>query len=69
VQVLIDAAKKVVAARSVTAIDRATCRKLQWWRAHGRPHGLAETRAIRRRKALTARGVLCTAHGPVRRPA
>jgi hypothetical protein len=66
---LIAAAKKIVAARSVTALDRSTCRKLNWWRAHDRPHGLAETRAVRRRKALTTRGVTCTAHGPIRRPA
>jgi hypothetical protein len=66
---LIAAAKKIVAAHSVTALDRSTCRKLNWWRAHDRPHGLAETRAVRRRKALTTRGVTCTAHGPIRRPA
>lgn len=46
--------------------DRTTCRRLNWWRAHGRPHGLAERRAIRRRRALAARGVRCTRRGPVR---
>lgn len=50
----------------VTATDRVTCRKLNWWRAHGRPHGKAETNAVRRRKALAARHVTCTARGPVR---
>lgn len=51
----------------VTGTDRITCRKLSWWRAHGRPKGKAEANAVRRRKALDARGVTCTAHGPVRR--
>jgi hypothetical protein len=65
---LIAAAKKIVAARTAaSALDRSTCRKLNWWRAHGRPHGLAETRAVRRRRALAVRGVTCTAHGPVKR--
>ncbi len=51
---------------SITAVDRRTCRKLNWWRAHGRPHGKPEQNAIRRRKALAARGVTCTPKGPVR---
>jgi hypothetical protein len=50
----------------ITGVDRATCRRLNWWRRHGRPHGLAETRAIRRRVALAGRGVRCTTSGPVR---
>jgi hypothetical protein len=50
----------------VTATDRATCRKLNYWRTHGRHHGKAEHNAIRRRHALTARGVTCTSSGPVK---
>jgi len=49
-----------------TSVDRVTCRKLNWWRAHGRPHGLPEQRAVRRRKALDSRGVRCTTGGPVK---
>lgn len=51
-------------ARRITATDRATCRKLNWWREHGRPRGHAQANAVRRRKALTARGVVCRAGGP-----
>lgn len=50
---------------SMTAVDKVTCRKLQWWRTHGRPHGKAETNAITRRQALASRHVTCTAKGPV----
>jgi hypothetical protein len=56
-----------VRAGVITAPDRITCRKLNWWRAHGRPHGKAEANAVRRKRALTARGVTCTATGPTRR--
>lgn len=49
-----------------TATDRATCRKLNWWRSHGRPGGKARSNAMRRRNALTARGVRCTGTGPIR---
>lgn len=59
--------KKVVAGSGVTSVDRTTCRKLNWWRRAGRPHGLAERRAIRRRDALGRRGVTCTTKGPVKR--
>lgn len=51
----------------VTSVDRVTCRKLNWWRVHGRPKGKPEANAVRRRKALAARGAICTVHGPVRR--
>jgi hypothetical protein len=51
------------AMKPITSVDRATCRKVNWWRAHGRPHGLPEKRAIRRRDALAARGVRCTSSG------
>jgi hypothetical protein len=54
-------------ANRATSVDRLTCRKLTWWRQNGRPYGLAERRAIRRRDALASRGVTCTAKGPVRR--
>ncbi|HEX6020634.1 MAG TPA: N-acetylmuramoyl-L-alanine amidase [Solirubrobacter sp.] len=53
-------------AGGVSDTDRITCRKLNWWRTHGRPHGTPERNAVRRRHALTARGVTCTARGPVR---
>lgn len=52
---------------AVTSTDRVTCRKLNWWRAHGMPGGKARENAIRRRDALTGRGVLCTSRGPVLR--
>jgi hypothetical protein len=60
----------IAAARSggsgaVTATDRTTCRKLNWWRSHGRPHGKPEANAVRRRRALAARRVTCTSRGPV----
>lgn len=62
---VIDATRRA-AGGGVTATDRATCRRLMWWRTHGRPHGKPEQNAIRRRRALTARGVVCTTKGPVR---
>lgn len=49
-----------------TSVDKVTCRKLNWWRAHGRPHGLAEQRAVRRRRVLDSRNVRCTPRGPVK---
>lgn len=55
------------AVKPVTSVDRVTCRKLNWWRTHGRRHGLPERRAIRRRQALERRGVTCLSGGPVRR--
>ena len=62
------AAAQAVRARTagVTHTDRVTCRKLKWWRNNGRPHGLPEQRAIRRRKALESRGVSCFRRGAVR---
>jgi hypothetical protein len=48
------------APKPVTVADRATCRRLTWWRTHGRPHGKPERNAIRRRHALERRGVTCT---------
>jgi hypothetical protein len=52
--------------KPVTATDRATCRKLNWWRARGRPPGKANANAVRRRRALERRHVTCTSHGPMR---
>lgn len=52
--------------QTITVTDRVTCRKLNWWRTHGRRHGKPEQNAIRRRKALGARGVTCTPSGPRR---
>lgn len=62
-------AHRAVAARSsrVSAVDRRTCRKIRWWRAAGRPHGLPERRAVMRRRALDRRDVTCTRRGPVKR--
>lgn len=53
-----------LAAGGLTHTDKVTCRKLTWWRTHGRPFGQPERNAIRRRNALTARGVTCTSRGP-----
>jgi N-acetyl-anhydromuramyl-L-alanine amidase AmpD len=60
-----DVFMRQVRAGVITAVDRVTCRKLQWWRTHGRPHGKAERNAVRRKRALTARHVRCTSRGPV----
>lgn len=51
---------------SITAVDKTTCRKLNWWRNAGRPAGAPQRNASRRKNALTARGVTCTPTGPVR---
>jgi len=64
---IIQAAVRAGRAGQITTTDRTTCRKLNWWRRAGRPHGEPETNAVRRRKALEARGVTCTSRGPVRR--
>lgn len=64
---LIREASQGASGKPVTPVDRRTCRKLAWWRAHGRPHGLPELRAVRRRRALEHRHVTCTARGPVHR--
>jgi hypothetical protein len=58
---------ELVAGTGVTNTDRVTCRKLNAWRAAGRPEGGAWQRnSIRRRKALDARHVTCTSKGPVK---
>lgn len=59
-----EAARTDPSNRHVTSVDRVTCRKLTWWRAHGRPHGKPEANAVRRRKALDGRHVTCTPSGP-----
>lgn len=64
---VIAAVKAYRASTSITTTDRVTCRKINWWRAHGRHHGKPERNAIRRRNALAARGVTCISRGPVRR--
>ena len=46
--------------------DYFTCRKIRWWRTHGRPNGKPERNAIRRRDALKSRGVRCGVKGPVK---
>lgn len=60
-----DVFQKQLAGSTRTAVDKVTCRKLNWWRAHGRPKGAAEVNAVRRRKALAARNVICSARGPL----
>lgn len=62
----VDAIVRQLVAGGVTATDVVTCRKLHWWRTHGRHHGPAERNAIRRKNVLRARGVTCTSRGPVR---
>ena len=60
---------KVIAALTtggVTKTDVVTCRKLNYWRTHGRKHGKPLANAVRRKTALTKRGVTCTATGPVK---
>ena len=47
------------AASAVNVTDRVRCRRLTWWRTHGRPHGLAERRAVKRRTLLEQHGVKC----------
>lgn len=60
-------AKQVRAgAGGVTRVDKVTCRKINWWRANGRPAGLPRERAERRKAALAKRGVVCRKAGPVR---
>lgn len=61
------AAAKAVRDGGISSADRATCRKLNWWRTHGRPKGKAEQNAVARRKALEKRGVICTSKGATRR--
>lgn len=58
-----NAYQRYYAPKRVTATDRITCRKLNYWRTHGRHHGLAERRAVRRRVALARRGVTCNSKG------
>lgn len=53
--------------RSVTLTDRVTCRKLNAWRNAGRPRrGEWERHSVRRKRALSSRGVTCTSKGPIR---
>lgn len=63
-----DIAPLIAEARTdgITATDRVTCRKLNWWRINRRPHGVPERNAIRRRTALARRGVTCRTSGPTR---
>ena len=54
-------------AKPVTARDRATCRKLNAWRNAGSPKGGDwERNSVRRKAALTKRGVVCGRKGPVK---
>jgi hypothetical protein len=57
----------ITAARTLgtTSTDRLTCRKINAWRAAGRPRGGQwQAHTHRRLAALRARGVTCTTHGP-----
>lgn len=65
VAAIIAAAKN--ARRPITAVDRTRCRKLNFWRSHGQPGGKAVKQAVRQRKALESRQLVCTARGLVRR--
>lgn len=51
--------------KRITATDRATCRKLNYWRTHGR-RAAGRANAVRRKAALTRRGVTCSRKGPSR---
>ncbi len=63
----IEVAVESITAGQITATDRVTCRRLNAWRNAGRPHGGAwERNSVRRKGALTVRGVTCTRRGPVR---
>ncbi len=56
-----------VTAGGVTGTDRVTCRRLNSWRNAGRPRGGAwERNSVRRKAALTKRGVTCATKGPVK---
>lgn len=46
--------------KPVSAGDKATCRKLTWWRTHGRPHGRPERNAVARKRLLAASHVKCS---------
>jgi hypothetical protein len=61
---VVAAAKTARGGRTLTNTDRVTCRKLTWWRTNGRPGGQALKNAIRRRKALESRNVICNSKGP-----
>jgi hypothetical protein len=65
-QVIRDTIALAKGVKLVTAVDRRTCSKINYWRMHGRHHGAPERNAVRRKAALTKRHVTCTSHGPVR---
>jgi hypothetical protein len=52
--------------KPITAQDKITCRKINYWRHHGRVHGRSQQLASSRKAALHKRHVTCTTHGPVR---
>lgn len=54
------------APKPIAPADRGRCRKLTWWRTHGRPKGKAEHNAAYRRRVLTRHGLVCSS-GRVRR--
>lgn len=65
-QVIRDTIALTKSSKPVTAVDRKTCSKINYWRSHGRQHGAPQDNAVRRKAALTKRHVVCTSHGPVR---
>lgn len=58
---------KAATSTAIRPIDRTRCRKLTWWRRHGRPHGEPERRAVARRRALAGRRLTCTRAGKLTR--
>lgn len=64
---IISDVRRRIGSGRITSVDRVTCRKLNAWRNAGRPRGGRwERNSVRRKRALTSRGVTCTARGPVR---
>lgn len=45
--------------KSVSSTEKMWCRKLTWWRTHGRSHGRAQANAVRRRNLLQRHHVTC----------
>lgn len=53
------------AGNRVSKLDRARCRKINWWRKH-RPGGQSRANAVFRKRALLKRGFNCTSLGLAR---
>ena len=61
IQKVVDAIAKI--SGKPRRLDRIRCRKINWWRSHGRPPGLPHVNARFRRGALDRRGLTCTTSG------